>query len=280
MAEITALMVKDLRLKTGAGMADCKKALEENDGNPELAIEYLRKKGAAAAAKRGDRITNEGYIAAKAINNGSSVVLVGVTCETDFVARNQDFIDYVESVFEVMTKNSPATIEELFKLSLGNDTVEAAHNSILAKFSEKIDIAKFTNTSTTGSYTVYIHGGNKLAVILELSTPLTEDFQVALGKDIAMQIAAMNPQYVDRSQVQTEVLDKEKEIFMEQAIAEGKKPEIAEKIAGGRVEKFYKENCLVEQSFVKDNTKSVTDVLNQIAPGTKVLSFIRYAIGE
>ncbi len=282
--KITPQMVKELRESTGAGMADCKKALEETQGNFEEAVEFLRKKGAASAAKRSDKEANEGLIVTVNNDDKTKTALVAVTCETDFVAKNQEFVDYVTTVATTLLNNTVKTVEELLTLKVGKDTIQDLHNSILAKFSEKIDIANINVYETTGYIESYIHGGAKLGVLLDISSAKLNDNAKQLVKDIAMQIAAMKPVAVDRSGVSTDTLDKEVEIYKDQAIQEGKKPEIAEKVALGRVEKFYKENCLIEQVFVKDSKKSVSDILSEISKEigeeVKINRFERIAIGE
>lgn len=282
--KITPQMVKELRESTGAGMADCKKALEETQGNFEEAVEFLRKKGAASAAKRSDKEANEGLIVTVNNDDKTKTALVAVTCETDFVAKNQEFVDYVTTVATTLLNNTVKTVEELLTLKVGKDTIQDLHNSILAKFSEKIDIANINVYETTGYIESYIHGGAKLGVLLDISSAKLNDNAKQLVKDIAMQIAAMKPVAVDRSGVSTDTLDKEVGIYKDQAIQEGKKPEIAEKVALGRVEKFYKENCLIEQVFVKDSKKSVSDILSEISKEigeeVKINRFERIAIGE
>jgi elongation factor Ts len=282
--QITPQMVKELRESTGAGMADCKKALEETQGNFEEAVEYLRKKGAASAAKRADKDANEGLVVTATNENNKKAALVEVTCETDFVAKNQEYVDYVNSLVNALITNNITTKEDLLNHKIGNDTVQDLHNGILAKFSEKIDINRIEVYESTGHIVSYIHGGSKLAVLLDVSSDKLNDTAKQLVKDIAMQIAAMQPVSVDRSGVTAETLEKEKEIYKEQAIQEGKNPDIAEKVALGRVEKFYKENCLVEQVFVKDSKKSVSDVLaeisKEIGEEVKINRFARIAIGE
>lgn len=282
--QITPQMVKQLRESTGAGMADCKKALEETQGNFDEAVEYLRKKGAASAAKRADKEANEGLVVTASNDNNTKAALIEVTCETDFVAKNQEYIDYVDSLANALLTTNITTKEDLLNHKIGNDTVQDLHNSILAKFSEKIDINRIVVYETKGYVASYIHGGSKLAVLLDVSSDKLNDSAKQLVKDIAMQIAAMQPVSVDRSGVSTDTLEKEKEIYKEQAIQEGKNPDIAEKIALGRVEKFYKENCLVEQVFVKDSKKTVSDVLTEISKEIgedfKINKFARIAIGE
>ncbi len=284
MAEISALMVKDLRDKTGAGMADCKKALVDAEGDMNLAIEILRKKGAASAAKRADKSANEGMIVALTSPDGNTASILEINCETDFVARNQEFVDYVNLVAQALLENDVNNADDLYKLSANGNKIVDIHNEILSKFSEKIEARRLERWTSDGYVTAYIHAGNKLAVLLEVNTPINGDESQSLVRDIAMQIAAMNPQYVERSQVNSETLMKEIEIYKQQAIEQGKKEEIAERIAQGRLEKFYSENCLIEQAFVKDGNMNISDVLKKISEiqGTevKVNRFVRFALGE
>jgi elongation factor Ts len=284
MAEISAQMVKDLRDKTGAGMADCKKALVEADGDMNSAIEILRKKGAASAAKRADKIANEGVIIALSSPDGKTAAIVEVNCETDFVARNSEFDEFVKTIAHTLLNNVITTHEDLMKFNVGSDSIEGLYNSILAKFSEKIEIRKFERWTTEGYISSYIHAGNKLGVLIDMSVSNVNDQAVSMIRDIAMQIAAMNPAFIDRTQVDQTTLDKELEIYKQQAIDSGKKAEIAEKIAQGKLDKYFTENCLIEQAFVKDGSISVNDVIAKIAQATgsdvKVNRFARYALGE
>lgn len=284
MAQITPAMVKELREKTGAGMGDCKKALTETDGNMQEAIEFLRKKGAASAAKRADKTANEGTIYAGASEDGKKATMVEVNCETDFVAMNDEFTGFVNKLGKALINNNVATNDELMKLSIDGDTIEGMYNEILAKFSEKIEVNRFSQLVSDGFIASYIHAGNKLGVLVEVSAPEVNEEAHAKIRDIAMQIAAMNPMFIDRSEVDQTVLDKEKEIYKTQAIESGKKEEIADRIAQGRMEKFFTENCLVEQSFVKDSNKTIQDVLKEISELTgkevKINKFVRYALGE
>jgi len=284
MAEITPQMVKTLRDKTAAGMADCKKALTEADGDMNQAIEILRKKGAASAAKRSDRVANEGVVAIRTNDDNSLVAIVEVNCETDFVSRNPEFEGYVNKVADALIANEISQLDELLKIKIGDDTIEGLHNEILAKFSEKIEIRRYERIRTNGTLASYIHAGSKLAVVVEASAANLSDNNFALLRDIAMQIAAMNPQFVDRSEVDQATLDKEKEIYKQQAIDSGKKEDIAEKIAAGKLDKFFQEQCLVEQGFVKDGNKTVADVLkdmsNDASNEIKIVSFRRYSLGE
>jgi len=281
---ITPQMVKDLRDKTGAGMADCKKALDESQGNMEEAIEILRKRGAASAAKRADRSANEGIIIAKTSADGSKSVIVEVNCETDFVARNEEFVKYAEEIANALLSNDVKDEESLMAVNIGGKTLLDLHNEILAKFSEKIGVKRFEVIKAQGFVADYIHAGSRLGVLVETNIQNAVEDAKALLRDIAMQIAAMNPGYVKREDVQTGALEKEIEIYRDKAIQEGKNPEIADRIAKGQIEKFYQEQCLLEQSFVKDSKKTVNDILGEIAKLTgeqaSVLSFRRYFLGE
>lgn len=286
MAEITPQMVKDLREMTGAGMGDCKKALVEANGDMKEAIEILRKKGAASAAKRATREAKEGIVTTKTSDDYKKACILEVNCETDFVARNEEFIKYVETVRDAYFNNDVDSLESLMKVKVGDDTIEGIHNEILAKFSENIGIRRFEKLTTENGYIVdYIHSGSKLAVLVEFegASEINEKVK-ALSRDIAMQIAAMNPRFVDRSQVKQEILDKEKEIYIQVAISEGKKPEIAERIAQGKLDKFFSEFCLLEQAFVKEPNKVVADVVKEISAelgkDIKIKSFRRYLLGE
>jgi len=284
MSQITPQMVKELREKTGAGMGDCKKALEETNADLNAAIEYLRKKGAASASKRADRSANEGLIGALTTDDGKTGVLVEVNCETDFVARNEEFTKFVDAVTNAYLETDAGSVEDLMKISIGSDTVLGMYNEILAKFSERIEINKIVKVKTEGYLSVYIHAGSKLAVLVDVSVGNPSDNAKGLIRDIAMQIAAMNPQFIDRNQVDKSIINKEIEIYKEMAVKDGKPAEIAERIATGKLEKFYSENCLVEQSFVKDSNKVINDVLKDISNETgsevKINSFHRFFLGE
>ncbi|MBK9247926.1 MAG: elongation factor Ts [Ignavibacteria bacterium] len=280
---VTAQMVKDLRDKTGAGMADCKKALDEANGDMNDAIDVLRKRGAASAAKRADRSTNEGLIVAKTSADGKTAAIVEINCETDFVARNEEFMEFTSQIGDAVLNNNFSSVDQILAVNIGGKTLGDLHNEMLSKFSERIGIKRFTRVETSsGTIAAYIHAGSKLAVLLEINAVANEK-ATGLMRDIAMQVAAMNPMFIDRSTVNTEAIDKEIEIYREQAILEGKKPEIAERVAVGRLEKFYQEQCLVEQSFVKDSSKTINDVVKEISAEVgsdiKIVSFHRYFLG-
>lgn len=282
MADITPQVVKSLRDKTGAGMADCKKALVESNGDMQAAIEFLRKKGAASAAKRADRTANEGVVVAKISDDAKIAVLVEVNCETDFVGKNAGFVGFAAQVADALFVNDPKNMDELMQVKIGNETVKDLFNDVLAKFSEKIELKRFKRLTTTGFFSAYNHANSKLGVIVEAACGNPNDAVKNAMHDVAMQVAAMNPQFVNRDAVDEARLNKEIEIYKELAINEGKKPEIAERVAQGRLEKFFQEQCLIEQAFVKDNTKTVNDYVKEQAGGEdiKIVSFVRYLLGE
>jgi len=284
MATITPQMVKDLRERTGAGMAECKKALEHSEGSMEGAIEFLRKRGAASAEKRADRNANEGMVVALSSSDLKEAAIVEVNCETDFVARNEEFVQFVDSIASTVLSSKAADENQVWNSSVGGKTLGNLRDEILAKFSEKIELRRFSVVSQPSGYVAsYIHPGNKLAVLVEFNQPLSDAGKV-LARDIAMQIAAMRPIAVSREGVDTAVLEKEIEIYKDKALAEGKKPEIAEKIAQGQLNKFYQENCLLEQAFVKDSKMTVNDVVAQIGKESgndvTITAFKRFALGE
>lgn len=223
MAEISASLVKELRDKTGAGMADCKKALVETEGDMALAIDVLRKKGAASAAKRADKEANEGVISAKITDDKKTAAIVEIVCETDFVARNAEFDAFVNSVADAVLANNAENLDEINALNIGDDTVHGKHSEILAKFSERIEIRRFAKWNTEGTIASYIHAGNKLGIMLDINVANINDESYALLRDIAMQVAAMNPQFVYSADVDKATLDKEFEIYKQQALDSGKK---------------------------------------------------------
>ena len=271
-------MIKQLREKIGAGMADCKKALEEAGGDMDGAIEYLRKKGAASAAKRADRVANEGVVWAVTSPDGKRAAIIEVNCETDFVARNEEFVSFAHAIAEAVLSTGATEGDALWNYSLGSKSLANLRDEVLAKFNERIELRRAEFFQTHGVLTIYNHFGNRLSVVLESNADLPSDHPIL--RDIAMQIAAMNPQYVSRADVSSETIAKELEISQEQAINEGKKPEIAERIAQGRLEKFFQEQCLLEQTFVKDDSKTVGDVIKSLGEGVQILRFRRYALGE
>ncbi len=266
---ISATMVKDLREKTGAGMMDCKKALAATDGDMAKAIDYLREKGIAKAEKKAGRIAAEGAVAA--LVDGNVGVLLEVNCETDFAAGNEQFRALESKIAAHIAKTNPKDLDELNASTLDGKTVADIITEATATIGEKISLRRFVRYETDGKIASYIHMGGKIGVLVELT-----DGDDQLGKDIAMQIAAANPSAVDRSGVSAEDLAHEREVLKKQALEEGKPEKIVEKMVDGRINKFYKEVCLVEQIFVKDTEKTVKDILGK----TQVKRFCRYQLGE
>lgn len=269
---ISAAMVKDLREKTGAGMMDCKKALNETGGDMQKAIDYLREKGIAKAAKKSGRVAAEGAVAAYVSADGKIGSLVEINCETDFTANNENFRALSKQITEHVAKNNFADLDELNASVIdGKKTVNDLVTEATATIGEKISVRRFVRYASEGKITSYIHMGGKIGVLVELSGGSDE-----LGKDVAMQIAAANPSAIDRNDVDAAELEHEKEVLRKQALEEGKPEKIVEKMVMGRINKFYKEVCLVEQEFVKDSEKTVKDILKDV----KVLNFTRYLLGE
>ena len=276
MAEITAQMVKELREKSGAGMMDCKKALVEANGDFEAAVDYLRKKGAKVAASRQDRDSNEGVIIAKASADGKSGIVVEVNCETDFVAKNADFVAFAESVADLALANNPATLEDLKALEIGGVKIADALIDQTGKIGEKIDVSKYESV-TAEKVVAYIHGNYRLGVLVGLSADVAGADEA--GKDVAMQIAAMNPVAIDKDGVDSKTIERELEIAKDQIRAEGKPEEMVEKIAAGKLNKFYKDSTLLNQEFVKDSSKNISQFLDSVAKGLTVTAFKRVQLG-
>ena len=277
MATITAGMVKDLREKTGAGMMDCKKVLTEADGDMEKAIELLRERGIAKAAKKSDRIAAEGLVLGYVSDDQKVGAVVEVNSETDFVAQNDEFRNFVESVAKQIVIKNPADVESLLDQESIDETGKKVSEVLIdktAKIGEKLSIRRFTRYETTeGLIEKYIHGDGKIAVLVNLKGGDSN-----LAKDICMQIAAARPEYLNKEAVPQERLDKEMEILKVQAMNEGKPEAIAEKIVQGRVGKFYSEICLVEQEFVKNPDIKVKELLQQ--NNAEVVEFARLEKGE
>ena len=271
MANITAAMVKDLREKTGAGMMDCKKALAATDGDAAKAIDWLREKGISKAEKKAGRVAAEGAVAAYLSDDAKVGVLVEINCETDFAAGNEQFRSLETKIAKHIADTAPADLDALNDSTLDGKKVSELITEATATIGEKISLRRFTRFETDGRLATYIHMGGKTGVLVELSGGEAE-----LGKDIAMQIAAAAPTAVDRSGVDAASLDHEREVLRKQALEEGKPEKIIEKMVDGRINKFYKEVCLVEQIFVKDTEKTVKDVLG----GVEVRQFVRYQLGE
>jgi len=274
---ILARDVNELRKKTGSGMMDCKKALVEAEGNFQKAIDILRKKGQKVSAARSNRETSEGVVLCKLNSNESHASILSFTCETDFVAKNEDFQSLAQDIMEVAFENNLESIDEVLASEINGSTIEQLIVEMVGKIGEKIKISDFQIMS--GEKIVpYIHPGSKLGVLVSLNNTANIDYATA-GKDIAMQIAAMNPIALDRDQVDQSVVEKEIEIGKEQARKEGKPEQIIEKIAQGKLQKFFKENTLLSQSFVKDNSLTIKSYLATFSTKLSIKSFIRISIG-
>ncbi len=283
---ITAELVRQLREKTGAGMMDCKKALEETGGDFEKAIEYLRKKGAAVAAKRAERTANEGLVITKISEAAKTAAIVEVNCETDFVARSEAFVELSDKIAELVFSNNFSDVDELLAAKSNSLTVTDLINEAVGKIGEKIVISRFRKVSVNnGSIVDYIHPGSKLGVlvIFEYEKPVPADFK-SFARDIAMQVAAMRPTTLTRDQVEKTLIEKEIEIYKTQARNEGKPEQVLDKIAQGKLEKFFQEICLLEQPFVKDGSKSVGELIksyNEInSTDIRVKEFIRFHLAD
>lgn len=276
---ITSDIVKKLREKTGAGMMDCKRALEESGGDTEKAIEFLRKKGAATAEKRADKRIAEGAIVTRVANQNKLGVIVEVNCETDFVARGTDFVDFSHAVAQAIEMHKPATLDPVGSLATSTGkTVGELLNELLAKVSERIEVRRFSVVQTSdGIIGGYTHMGNKIGVLVEVTGLAEGQDGATLSRDIAMQIAAMNPQYVRREDVPKETVEREMEIYRTQARNEGKPEQMLGRIADGKLGKFCQEICLIEQSFIKDPGKTIRDILGSSGA---VRSFHRFHLGE
>ena len=278
MANITAADVNSLRKQTGAGMMDCKKALVEADGDFDKAIDILRKKGQKVAAKRGDRDANEGLVIAKTTADGKKAVMVVVNCETDFVAQNADFGKFADTILNIAIEKNPSSLDELKGLSFDGNGLSIADKIIeqTGVIGEKIDVSGYEVVEADQTV-AYNHPGNKLASIVALNK--TGESIAEAGKQVAMQIAAMNPIAIDEASVPADIIAKEMEVGKEKALAEGKPENIVEKIAEGTVKKFLKENTLLNQASVRDNKKTVAQLLNEVESGLTVTDFKRIMLG-
>lgn len=272
--KITASMVKDLRTKTGAGMMDCKKALVEAEGDMEKAVDILREKGLSKAAKKASRVAAEGAVVSAISADGKTGTIVEVNCETDFVGGNDAFRALASSIAQQILDTNPADVEALLATEMNGKTVKDTVTEAVAKIGENISIRRFVRyESQEGQVYSYIHGGGKIGVLVELKGGDAE-----LGKDIAMQIAAANPSYLDRTQVPQSEVEHEKEVLAVEARNEGKPEKIIEKMVMGRINKFYKEVCLVDQEFIKDGDLTISKLLK--SKKAEAVRFARFQLGE
>ena len=271
---ITASMVKDLRTQTGAGMMDCKKALVEAEGDIARAVDILREKGLSQAAKKASRVAAEGAVGSAVSEDGKTGTILEVNCETDFVGTNEDFRNLAASIADQILAVNPADVEALLDSEIDGKKVRDLVTEAVAKIGENISVRRFVRyESAEGKVYSYIHGGGKIGVLVEMIGADDE-----LGKDIAMQVAAANPSYLDRTQVSQAEIDHENEVLAVEARNEGKPENIIEKMVIGRINKYYKEVCLVDQEFIKDGDLTISKLLK--SKNASVVRFARYQLGE
>ena len=283
---VTAQLVKQLREMTGAGMMDCKKVLVETDGDIDKAVELLREKGLAKAAKKAGRIAAMGLVKTAFSADGKAAAIVEVNSETDFVAKNEEFINFVDTLAKMALESDAADMDAFMALPYeGEGTVQDALNNKIATIGENMNIRRFQKLNTPGVvYTVYIHGGGTIGVIVGLETEATADEIQVTGKDVAMQVASMNPKFLDETQVDPAWLESEKEIAKQQLLNEGKPENLLERIIPGKVKAILKEVCLVDQKFVKNGDLTVAQYVaeagKELGKDMKVAEMIRYEVGE
>ena len=282
---VTAAMVKELRELTGSGMMDCKKALVETDGDIDKAVDWLREKGIMKAQKKSGRIAAEGLVRLAFSDDHKTAAIVEINSETDFVAKNQEFVEYVQDVAALALEKGDDSMEEFMAEPFEGSTLSEVHTAKVAKIGENLNIRRFAKVSEPGVlYTGYVHGGGRIGVIVGIKTEASPEEIEMVGKDVAMQVASMSPKFVDEAGVDPEYLESEKKILTEQVLNEGKKPEMVAKIVAGKIKKELKEGCLVDQPFVKNSDLSVKQYVDSVAKEMgkpmQVVSMIRYEVGE
>ncbi|MGI6767250.1 MAG: translation elongation factor Ts [Lentihominibacter sp.] len=283
---VTASMVKELREMTGAGMMDCKKALVETDGDIQKAVEILREKGLSKAAKKAGRIAAMGLVKTAFATDGKAAAIVEVNSETDFVAKNEEFIEFVETLAQMVLENAPADMDAFMALPYADEgTVKEALTNKIARIGENMNIRRFRKFDEEGVvYTGYIHNNGQIGVIVGIKTDASADEIAVCGKDVAMQVASMSPKFLNESEVDADWLESEKKIAREQLLNEGKKEELLDKIIPGKVKAILKEVCLVDQKFVKDSDitveKYVSNCAAEIGREMTLVSMVRYEVGE
>ncbi|NFN17136.1 elongation factor Ts [Clostridium botulinum] len=283
---ISAKSVKELRERTGAGMMDCKKALTETDGDIEKAVEVLREKGLAAAAKKSGRVAAEGLVKTYISEDKKSGAIVELNCETDFVAANEDFIAFADALAKIATSTSATTVEELVNEKFdAESTIQEALTGLIARLGENMTVRRFVKFSVdNGVVKSYIHGGGRIGVLVEVACDVESPAVEEVAKELCMQIAAANPLFLSKEEVDQDSIEKEKEIYRVQALNEGKPEKIVEKMVMGRIQKYYKEVCLLEQLWVKDGDKTITKFIDEKAKeagsAIKVNRFVRFERGE
>ena len=286
MANISAQLVKELREMTGAKMMDCKKALVETEGNIEKAVEFLREKGLADAAKKSGRVAAEGVVKTYISDDKKTGTVLEFNCETDFVALNEEFVAFADKLAKMVAETSVATVEELLNQKFDGDaTASESLKALIAKLGENMSVRRFTKFSVEkGIVKSYIHGGGRIGVLVEVACEKDSEVLDEVAKEVCMQIAAANPLFLSKDDVDAESMEKEKEIYRVQALNEGKPENIVEKMVIGRIQKYFKEVCLLEQPWVKDSDKSITKFLEEkskeVGSPIKVTRFVRYERGE
>lgn len=282
---VTAKLVKELRELTGSGMMDCKKALVETDGDIDKAVDWLREKGIMKAQKKSGRIAAEGLVRLAFGEGNKTAAIAEVNSETDFVSKNADFVEFVEAVAEQALLKGDLEMDAFMAEPFLGSTVKEVLTSKVATIGENLNIRRYTKCEEDGVvYTGYTHGGGRIGVIVGIKTDATADEIEACGKDVAMQVASMNPKFVDEAGVDPEYIENEKKILTEQVLNEGKKPEMVEKIVAGKIKKELKEVCLVDQPFVKNSDLSIGQYVaacaKEIGKDMQVVSMVRYEVGE
>ena len=283
---VTAAMVKELREMTGAGMMDCKKALVETDGDMEKAVDVLREKGLSKAAKKAGRIAAMGLVGLAFNDDASSASIIEVNSETDFVAKNDEFIGFVQNLANLALTGGAADMDAFMALSYADEgTVKDALTNKISKIGENMNIRRFQTLGGAGTRNVgYVHGGGTIGVIVTLKTDASAQDVAVVGKDVAMQVASMNPKYVSEADVDPDFIESEKQILIQQALNEGKPADIVEKMVVGRLKKELKEVCLLDQKFVKDNEVTVAqyvkNVAKELGKDIEVVGMVRYEVGE
>ncbi len=283
---ITAKSVKELREITGAGMMDCKKALVETEGNIEKAVEFLREKGLAAAAKKAGRVAAEGIVKTFVSADKKTAAIVEVNCETDFVAANEEFVSFATKVAEIAATSTATTTEELVAEKFdGEATITETLTALIAKLGENMTVRRFEKFNVAnGAIASYIHGGGRIGVMVEVGCETESATLEEVAREICMQVAAANPLFLSKDEVDNEALDKEKEIYRVQALNEGKPEKIVEKMVMGRIQKYYKEVCLLEQAWVKDGDKSISKYVQEkskeVGSPITVNRYVRFERGE
>ena len=272
---ISAKLVMELRAKTGAGMMDCKKALVDTNGDLQTAIDYLREKGISKAAKKATRVAAEGLVFISVSNDGKTGAMLELNSETDFVAKNEDFINFGNKLVDMILTNDISTVDELKNLEINGSKINDQLASLIATIGENMNIRRFRKAVSNSFVTTYIHMGGKIGVLLNMEGENNEDNKTK-AKDIAMHVAAMAPDFMERTDVPEEVLEKEKTIVRAQLLEQGKPENIIDKILIGKMNKYYEENCLLQQKFVKDDKLTIA----QYADKLKIVSFDRFKLGE